>query len=71
MNTAEQAAYIVADQQRERIIESSANKQLALSFFKGSLNIAGVLLTGLIALVLTVAFWPAAIVFLLFCLVVG
>ena len=71
MNTAEQAAYIVAEQQHERILKSSKNKQLALRFFTGSLNLAGLLLTGFIALVLTVVFWPAAIVFLLFCLVVN
>lgn len=71
MNTAEQAAYIVAEQQRKRILKSSENKQLALSFFKGSLNLIEVLLTGLIALILTLVFWPAAIVFLLFCLLVS
>ena len=70
MTTAEQAAYFVAEQQRKRILKSSGNKQLALSFFKGSLNIVGLLLTGLIGLVLTVVFWPAAIAFLLFCLVI-
>tara|TARA_B100001093_G_C26616194_1_gene922424 strand:- start:303 stop:518 length:216 start_codon:yes stop_codon:yes gene_type:complete len=71
MTPGEQAAYFVAEQQRERIIKSSANKQLALNFVKGSLNLAGVGLTALIALILTLVFWPAAIVFLLFCLLVS
>ena len=71
MNKAEQAAYIVAEQQYERILKSSKNKQLALSIFTGSLNLVYLLLIGLIALTLTVVFWPAAIVLLLFCLLVG
>ena len=71
MNKAEQAAYIVAEQQYERILKSSKNKQLALSIFTGSLNLVYLLLIGLIALTLAVVFWPAAIVLLLFCLLVG
>ena len=71
MTTAEQAAYLVAEEQRKRILKSSGNKQLALGLFKGSLNIVGLLITGFIALILTIIFWPAAIVFLLFCLVIN
>ena len=71
MNNAEQAAYLVADQQRERMVKADNNKRFALGLLKGSLNAVGVGLMALIALVLTIVFWPAAVVFLLLCIAVN
>jgi len=71
MNNAEQAAYLVAHHQRERMVKADSNKLFARNFLKGSLNAVGVALIALIALGLTLVFWPAAVVFLLLCIAVN
>tara|TARA_B100000073_G_C23584428_1_gene513675 strand:+ start:252 stop:644 length:393 start_codon:yes stop_codon:yes gene_type:complete len=71
MNNAEQAAYLVAHQQKERMVKADIRKLFVCNFLKGSLNAVGVALIALIALGLTLIFWPAAVVFLLFCIAVN
>lgn len=65
MSPAESAAYAVANQQLERIQNKERTTKRAISFIKTSFNFASVGFTALTALILTLIFWPAAVVFLL------
>ena len=53
------------------MVKADSNKLFARNFLKGSLNAVGVALIALIALGLTLVFWPAAVVFLLLCIAVN
>ena len=65
MNAGEHAAYEVADQQNRRLKNKELVAETAIGFTKFSFNLLCTGLMVLTALVLTLVFWPLAVVFLL------